>query len=309
MAFLLWGSRPRSLDLGPAGVHRCPNCGLDRPFKRVVEYQFNHLYYVLGFVSAKRYRSICTVCGQGDVVDTALAEQELGGNPIPKVDRFGCLAGVAGLLALVLALALLRLTGPPIRNIPDLLERAQSGGPEAEKAMAQLRAEAAQDDVPSQEALIDLLLGGRNVAHDSAEAFRWARRAAELGNARAQHTLGFLYESGKGTAVDYAEAKRWYGAAEAQGVAASANSLGALAFRGLGGPLDKAEGARWFRKAADAGYAPACFNLAMRYLQGDGVAADPAEARRLLEGFDFTEAQRRHVEGLIDEWERTRARR
>jgi hypothetical protein len=36
---------------------------------------------------------------------------------------------------------------------------------------------------------------------------------------------------------------------------------------------------------------------------------DPAEARRLLEGFDFTEAQRRHVERLIDEWERTRARR
>jgi len=36
---------------------------------------------------------------------------------------------------------------------------------------------------------------------------------------------------------------------------------------------------------------------------------DPAEARRLLEGFDFTEAQRRHVEGLIDERERTRARR
>lgn len=35
---------------------------------------------------------------------------------------------------------------------------------------------------------------------------------------------------------------------------------------------------------------------------------DPAEARRLLESFDFTEAQRRHVEGLIDEWERSRAR-
>lgn len=36
---------------------------------------------------------------------------------------------------------------------------------------------------------------------------------------------------------------------------------------------------------------------------------DPAEARRLLERFDFTEAQRRHVGGLLDEWERSRARR
>ena len=33
---------------------------------------------------------------------------------------------------------------------------------------------------------------------------------------------------------------------------------------------------------------------------------DPAEARRLLREFDFTEAQRRHVEGLLDEWERGR---
>jgi hypothetical protein len=32
---------------------------------------------------------------------------------------------------------------------------------------------------------------------------------------------------------------------------------------------------------------------------------DPTEARRLLDRFDFSEAQRRHVEGLIDEWERS----
>ena len=36
---------------------------------------------------------------------------------------------------------------------------------------------------------------------------------------------------------------------------------------------------------------------------------DPAEARRLLERLDFTEAQRRHVEGLIDRWERSRSGR
>jgi hypothetical protein len=31
---------------------------------------------------------------------------------------------------------------------------------------------------------------------------------------------------------------------------------------------------------------------------------DPAEARRLLARFEFSDAQRRHVEGLLDEWER-----
>jgi hypothetical protein len=35
---------------------------------------------------------------------------------------------------------------------------------------------------------------------------------------------------------------------------------------------------------------------------------DPDEARRLLAQFEFTEAQRRHVEGLIDRWEETRGR-
>jgi hypothetical protein len=35
---------------------------------------------------------------------------------------------------------------------------------------------------------------------------------------------------------------------------------------------------------------------------------DPDEVRRLLDRFEFTEAQRRHVEGLIDRWERLRVR-
>lgn len=35
---------------------------------------------------------------------------------------------------------------------------------------------------------------------------------------------------------------------------------------------------------------------------------DPAEARRLLARFDFTEAQRRHVEGLLARWDEARER-
>jgi hypothetical protein len=33
---------------------------------------------------------------------------------------------------------------------------------------------------------------------------------------------------------------------------------------------------------------------------------DPAEVRRLLAGVPFTEAQRRHVEGMLDAWEERR---
>ena len=35
---------------------------------------------------------------------------------------------------------------------------------------------------------------------------------------------------------------------------------------------------------------------------------DPDEARRILDRFPFTEAQRRHVEGLIARWDETRGR-
>jgi hypothetical protein len=35
---------------------------------------------------------------------------------------------------------------------------------------------------------------------------------------------------------------------------------------------------------------------------------DPDEVRRLLAGFAFSDAQRRHVEALIDRWEQTRGR-
>jgi hypothetical protein len=32
--------------------------------------------------------------------------------------------------------------------------------------------------------------------------------------------------------------------------------------------------------------------------------SDPAEARRIVGRFDFSDAQRRHVDSLLDEWQR-----
>jgi hypothetical protein len=45
------------------------------------------------------------------------------------------------------------------------------------------------------------------------------------------------------------------------------------------------------------------------HLEAAVMNDDPAEARRLVERAPFTEAQRRHVEGLIDRWEDGRAGR
>lgn len=44
-------------------------------------------------------------------------------------------------------------------------------------------------------------------------------------------------------------------------------------------------------------------------LEAAVVHDDPAEARRLLERFAFTDAQRRHVTELIIEWEAQRGER
>ena len=47
----------------------------------------------------------------------------------------------------------------------------------------------------------------------------------------------------------------------------------------------------------------------LEHLEAAVANDDPAEARRLLARFDFTEAQRRHFEGLIDRWELGRSSR
>jgi hypothetical protein len=49
--------------------------------------------------------------------------------------------------------------------------------------------------------------------------------------------------------------------------------------------------------------------LAVReHLEAAVANDDPVELRRLLERFAFSEAQRHHVESLVEEWERELAR-
>jgi hypothetical protein len=45
---------------------------------------------------------------------------------------------------------------------------------------------------------------------------------------------------------------------------------------------------------------------AREHLEAAVVNDDPAEVRRLLAGVPFTDAQRRHIEGLLEAWERGR---
>ena len=49
-------------------------------------------------------------------------------------------------------------------------------------------------------------------------------------------------------------------------------------------------------------------NPLREHLEAAVANDDPAEARRLLARMEFSDAQRRHVEGLLDAWERGRRR-
>jgi TPR repeat protein len=279
MSILIWGRRTKRIDLGMSEVAPCTVCEQDRTFRTVLQYQLNHLYYILGFVSNKQAYRLCDVCGRGYALNTAVVEASLGKSRIPVLERFGCLGALGGIVGLVLLGVLFATFSKPPRNIPDLIERAGRGD---SSAYTRLREEAAADDVPSQEALVQLLAASQNPA-EKAEAFRWALQASEHGSAWAQHEVAGMYLDGRGTTADPGQAAHWYRAAESQGNAMSANSLGALYFQGLGVAADPQEAIRLFRKAADAGDPAGAYNLGMRYLEGVGVDPDPATAAQWLE--------------------------
>jgi uncharacterized protein len=58
--------------------------------------------------------------------------------------------------------------------------------------------------------------GDLGVPKNSAEAVKWYRLAADLGNPKAQYNLGLMYENGEGVPSNYIEAYRWFNLAAAQ---------------------------------------------------------------------------------------------
>ena len=273
--FIIWGYKKKSIDLGAMRSRHCEACEQLRSFRTRVYYQYNHLWYAFGFVSGKHFTESCLVCGQEAAIDAATIEAAIGRNPIPYWDRYGMLSAFGGLVGLILLLILLRLSGPEIRNIPDLSERMKRGD---ETALAQLRREAEQGDLPSQEALGDLLAGQGNQRFlNLEEAHRWTLAAARQGSVAAEVAVAWQLESGTGTAANPAEALGWYRLAASHGSVSALNSIAAFYAQGTGIPADPKEAVRWFRKAAEAGDIPGALNLGMSYLTGFGLEEVDAE--------------------------------
>jgi serine/threonine protein kinase/TPR repeat protein len=121
---------------------------------------------------------------------------------------------------------------------------------------------------------------GTGVRKDSAEAAKWFRKSAELGNRGAQCLLGQMFLEGDGVRQDHLEAVKWFFKSAEQGHSVALNTLGNMFAKGLGVSKDIQASVNWYTKAALQGYQPAQMHLAQLYELGDGVARDMAEAAR-----------------------------
>lgn len=122
---------------------------------------------------------------------------------------------------------------------------------------------------------------GYEVEHDYAEALRWFKSAAELGNTAAKYELGHAYEKGNGVAVDYGLALKWYGVAARAGNAMANLALGLMYDEGRGVAQNPAKAAEWYRKASDLGNAHAGYLLGLLHYEGRGVPQSYSSAADL----------------------------
>jgi len=99
--FYIWGSGGDQAVVANAGSRPCAICNSLQPFNLVVNYRYWHFWYVLSFVTRRRYEFSCTRCGNGVVAQPAEYRSLLGKDPIPFMRRRGWM-----LPALVLAPAL-----------------------------------------------------------------------------------------------------------------------------------------------------------------------------------------------------------
>jgi TPR repeat protein len=104
-------------------------------------------------------------------------------------------------------------------------------------------------------------VGQLGVPKDEAEALKWYRKGADLGNADAQLGLGDLYRWGRGVPRDYEQALTWFKRAAAHGNGDAENTIGVMYMGGEGVAVDYSEALAWLRKAQNHGVALAGKNI------------------------------------------------
>jgi uncharacterized protein len=122
--------------------------------------------------------------------------------------------------------------------------------------------------------------GNWGVPKDDAEAIRWVRTAAELGDIRAMNALASEHQRGSRVPRDEVAAMSWWRRAADAGDGEAMTKVAYGYLNGTGGvPRNVAEGVRWTRAAVDAEEVEAASWLAGWYENGErGFARNPTEA-------------------------------
>lgn len=139
-----------------------------------------------------------------------------------------------------------------------------------------------EGDANAQYALGFAYENGSRVPHDLAEAVRWYRRAAGLGNVYAQFLVAVAHARGKIVPQDLAQAFHWYRKAAEQGHPSAQYNLAVMYANGLGVARDDSEAVTWYRACAEQDNHVAQCTLFEAYSEGRGVPQDDVEALKWI---------------------------
>jgi TPR repeat protein len=139
-------------------------------------------------------------------------------------------------------------------------------------------------DGPAMTLIGEIYNEGVSVKRDPAEAARWYRLAADVGDRQAAFSLGLMLLVGApGVAKDRAAAAALFEKAAAQGHAGALYNLGVMAIEGDGkSPPDFARAADLFRRSAEAGDDDGAYSYGVLLRDGRGAPLDIAAAARWL---------------------------
>jgi len=118
---------------------------------------------------------------------------------------------------------------------------------------------------------------GEDLPQSYSQAAKWYRKAVDL-SPEAAFKLALLLVEGKGVAQDFAQAMGLCRCATERGYSQGQVCVGDLYRHGLGVPVDGKEAIKWFERAGELGNRQGFMLMADMYWKGEGVSVDRAEA-------------------------------
>ncbi|CAD1475233.1 unnamed protein product, partial [Heterotrigona itama] len=126
------------------------------------------------------------------------------------------------------------------------------------------------------------LEGSDIVKQDNETAYKYFKKAAELGNPVGQSGLGLMYLYGRGVERDTAKALQYFSEAAEQGWVDGQLQLGNMYFSGTGVRRDYKLANKYFSLASQSGHVLAFYNLAQMHATGTGMMRSCPAAVELL---------------------------